>query len=566
VGATTLDEYRKHIEKDAALERRFQPVMVGEPTVADSISILRGLKERYELHHGVRIKDAALVTAARLSARYIADRFLPDKAIDLIDEAGAKLRMDINSMPEELDEIERKIKQLEIEREAIKREKDKKKLKSLNENIANLQEDRDAMKSKWKDEKEIIDGIQSTKEEIENLKFDADLAEREGDLGKVAEIRYSLLVEKEAELKLHEDKVKILQDENSQLLKEEVDSEDIAEIVSKWTGIPVTKLVETEKDRLLHLEDELKKRIIGQDQAVEAVSNAIRISRAGLQDPKRPVGSFIFMGTTGVGKTELAKALAELLFSDEKAITRIDMTEYQEQHSVSKLIGAPPGYIGYDEGGQLTEAVRRKPYSIVLLDEIEKAHPSVLNILLQVLEDGRLTDNKGRVADFKNTIIIMTSNLGTDIIEAAFDEMDATNQDHLIEKVKEDVTLLMKQTMRPEFINRIDDTIIFNRLGKKEIREIVLLQFNQLTDVLLDKKITIKPSDEAIDYLVEKGYDPQFGARPIKRIIQKKVLNELSKEILKGRVEDEAHLILDVFDGRFVFRQPINKTEEAQLN
>ncbi|NQY08072.1 MAG: ATP-dependent chaperone ClpB [Flavobacteriales bacterium] len=566
IGATTLNEYQKYFEKDKALERRFQKVLIEEPNTLDAISILRGLKEKYESHHKVRIKDEAIIAAVELSQRYISERQLPDKAIDLIDEAGAKLRMDINSMPEELDEIERKIKQLEIEREAIKREKDQKKLKSLNETIANLQEERDAMKSKWQNEKDIIEGIQFFKEEIENLKFEADQAERDGDLAKVAEIRYGTIIEKEAELKNHEDKVKVLQEQDSQLLKEEVDSEDIADIVAKWTGIPVTKLIETEKEKLLHLEDELKNRIVGQNQAVESVSNAIRISRAGLQDGKRPVGSFVFMGTTGVGKTELAKALAELLFSDEKAITRIDMTEFQEQHSVSKLIGAPPGYIGYDEGGQLTEAIRRRPYSIILLDEIEKAHPAVLNILLQVLEDGRLTDSKGRLADFKNTIIIMTSNLGADIIEAAHDQMDVANESILLEKIKEDINLLMKQTMRPEFINRIDDIIIFNRLGKAEIKEIVMLQIEHLSKILENKKITIKASDEVIDYLVEKGYDPQFGARPIKRLIQKKVLNELSKEILKGNVDDGANLILDVFDEQFVFRKPINKTEEAQLN
>ncbi|NQY68083.1 MAG: AAA family ATPase, partial [Flavobacteriales bacterium] len=444
IGATTLNEYQKYFEKDKALERRFQKVLINEPNTLDAISILRGLKEKYESHHKVRIKDEAIIAAVELSTRYISDRQLPDKAIDLIDEAGAKIRMDINSMPEELDELERKIKQFEIEREAIKREKDHNKLSALNEKLANLQEERDAMKSKWQEEKDIIDGIQILKEEIEDLKFEAEQAERDGDLAKVAEIRYSILIEKQEVFKTYKDKVKLLQDQNSQLLKEEVDSEDIADIVSKWTGIPINKLIETEKEKLLHLEDELKKRVIGQDHAIESVSNAIRISRAGLQDAKRPIGSFIFMGTTGVGKTELAKALAELLFSDEKAVTRLDMTEFQEQYSVSKLIGAPPGYIGYDEGGQLTEAIRQRPYSIILLDEIEKAHPAVFNILLQVLEDGRLTDSKGRVADFKNTLIIMTSNLGADIIEKAYTQIDVANENQILDQMKEEINILLK--------------------------------------------------------------------------------------------------------------------------
>ena len=557
IGATTLKEYQKYFEVDKALERRFQQVLVNEPNDLDAISILRGLKEKYESHHKVRIKDEAIISAVELSQRYINDRFLPDKAIDLIDEAASKMRLEINSMPIELDEVERKLRQLEIEREAIKREKDEKKLINLNKKIANLVDVRSDLKAKWEGEKEAVEGVQNVKKEIENLKFQADQAERDGDLGVVAEIRYGKLVEANQNLLVFTSRLNEMKESGSQMIKEEVDSEDIAGVVSRWTGIPITKMVKSETEKLLHLEDELHKRVIGQEESIAAVSDAVRRSRAGLQDEKKPIGSFIFLGTTGVGKTELAKALAEYLFDNENAITRIDMSEYQERHSVSRLVGAPPGYVGYDEGGQLTEAVRRKPYSIVLLDEIEKAHPDVFNILLQVLDEGRLTDNKGRVANFKNSIIIMTSNLGSELINQSFDNVDEVLRGRAYETAKENVFELLKRTLKPEFLNRIDETIMFEPLSKRDIKEIVRLQFKHLQTLLKSKEINLTASEDVIDKLADVGFDPQFGARPIKRVIQKEVVNSLSKELLAGRVMKGQEIVLDEFDGKYVFRKPI---------
>ncbi|KQS53366.1 ATP-dependent chaperone ClpB [Flavobacterium sp. Leaf359] len=557
IGATTLDEYQKYFEKDKALERRFQKVMVDEPDTESAISILRGIKEKYETHHQVRIKDEAIIAAVELSQRYITNRFLPDKAIDLMDEAASKLRMEINSKPEELDVLDRKIMQLEIEMEAIKRENDENKLKSLGLELANLKEERNEIFAKWKSEKDIVDNVQATKTEIENFKLEAERAEREGDYGKVAELRYGKI--KEAQERLDTFQKQLQENEGHSLIKEEVTREDIAEVVAKWTGIPVMKMLQGEREKLLHLEEELHKRVVGQEEAIEAVSDAVRRSRAGLQDVKKPIGSFLFLGTTGVGKTELAKALASYLFDDENAMTRIDMSEYQERHSVSRLVGAPPGYVGYDEGGQLTEAVRRKPYSVVLLDEIEKAHPDTFNILLQVLDEGRLTDNKGRLADFKNTIIIMTSNMGSSIIQEKFENLKG-NVESAIEAAKVEVLALLKQTVRPEFINRIDDIVMFTPLNENNIKEIVGLQLKSITKMLALQNITLDATPEAIDYLAKKGYDPQFGARPVKRVVQKEVLNELSKEILSGKVTTDSIILLDSFDGKLVFR---NQTELA---
>lgn len=559
IGATTLNEYQKYIEKDKALERRFQKVVVDEPDTQDAISILRGLKERYEVHHKVRIKDEAIIAAVEMSQRYIADRFLPDKAIDLVDEAAAKLRMEIDSVPEELDKIEREIMSLEIEREALKRENDEARLKGLSEEIANLTDQRNQLRARWQAEKEVVEGIQQKKQEIENLKQEADQAERAGDYGLVAEIRYGRI--KEAETKLAEFNTKLHEtQEGSRLVKEEVDAEDIASVVSRWTGIPVTRMLQSEREKLLHLEDELHKRVVGQEEAIAAIADAVRRSRAGLQDPKRPIGSFIFLGTTGVGKTELARALAEFLFNQDNAMVRIDMSEYQEKHTVSRLIGAPPGYVGYDEGGQLTEAVRRRPYSVVLLDEIEKAHPDVFNILLQVLDEGRLTDNKGRTANFKNTIVIMTSNIGSHIIQENFEELDEFNKEEILAKTKNQVYDVLKKSIRPEFLNRIDETIMFAPLTREDIRGIVDLQFSHLQTMLAEQDIQITATDEALDWLAQLGYDPQFGARPLKRVMQKKVLNELSKQILASTVTKDSHIVLDMFDHQFVFR---NETVEA---
>ena len=561
VGATTLNEYQKYFEKDKALVRRFQTVLVDEPSTEDAISILRGIKDKYENHHKVIIKDAAIIAAVELSQRYITDRHLPDKAIDLIDEAASKIRMEINSKPEELDELERKIMQLEIEKAAILRENDVKKLDLLAKELANLNQQKDTFLAKWKAERDVIDAIQKSKEDIENLKIEADNAERSGDYGKVAEIRYGKIKETENLLETNKAKLAEIQ-ANSKMIKEEVSVEEIAEVVSKWTGIPVSKMVESERSKLLRLEDELNKRVVGQNEAIEALSDAVRRSRAGLQDAKRPIGSFIFLGTTGVGKTELAKALAEYLFNDENAMTRIDMSEYQEKHSVSRLVGAPPGYVGYDEGGQLTEAVRRKPYSIILLDEIEKAHPDVFNILLQVLDDGRLTDNKGRVVNFKNTIIIMTSNLGSHIIQETFDGKKEVELEAAGEKAKLLVMELLKQTIRPEFLNRIDETIMFTPLTKNNVRQIVQIQFNKLKEMLLEKDIKLVITDDAFDHIAEVGYDPQFGARPVKRVIQRQVLNELSKAILGGTIDTNEPVVMDVFDHKIVFRRPIHEKEE----
>jgi len=552
IGATTLNEYQKYFEKDKALERRFQKVMINEPSTEDAISILRGIKEKYENHHKIQIKDSAIIAAVELSQRYITDRFLPDKAIDLIDEAGSRLRMEINSKPEALDEIERKIMQLEIEREAIKRENDTKKLSKIKEELANLNEEKNSLTAKWQAEKDVVDGIQNAKEDIENLKYEAEQAERAGDFGTVAEIRYGKMKEAEDDLEKFKNDLAAIQ-ANSQMIKEEVTAEEIAEVVSKWSGIPVTKMIESEREKLLRLEDELHNRVVGQDEAIIAVSDAVRRSRAGLQDEKRPIGSFIFLGTTGVGKTELAKALSEFLFSDENAMTRIDMSEYQEKHSVSRLLGAPPGYVGYDEGGQLTEAVRRKPYSVILLDEIEKAHPDVFNILLQVLDDGRLTDNKGRVVNFKNTIIIMTSNIGSHLIQANFENLKDDNRDEVIEKTKEDVFGLLKQTLRPELLNRIDETIVFTPLSKKDIHKIVEIQLKGLAKTLSKNDIKLSYTDKAVDKIAELGYDPQFGARPVKRVIQRNVMNELSKQILGGNVHADSSILIDEKDGEFVF-------------
>ncbi|WP_420399954.1 ATP-dependent chaperone ClpB [Flagellimonas sp.] len=551
IGATTLDEYQKYFEKDKALERRFQKVVIDEPDTESAISILRGIKEKYETHHKVRIKDEAVISAVELSQRYITNRFLPDKAIDLMDEAASKLRMEINSKPEELDVLDRKIMQLEIEIEAIKRENDKAKLQSLNLELANLKEERNEIFAQWESEKSVVDNIQKTKHDIENYKLEAERAERNGDYGKVAELRYGKIKESQENLQKLQDELAAQQTAGT-LIKEEVTNEDIAEVVAKWTGIPVTKMLQSEREKLLQLEDVLHKRVVGQEEAITAVSDAIRRSRAGLQDAKKPIGSFLFLGSTGVGKTELAKTLAAYLFDDENAITRIDMSEYQERHAVSRLVGAPPGYVGYDEGGQLTEAVRRKPYSVVLLDEIEKAHPDTFNILLQVLDEGRLTDNKGRVADFKNAIIIMTSNMGSPIIQEKFE--DATDLDNAAEAARMEVMGLLRKTIRPEFLNRIDDIIMFTPLDKANIKEIVRLQLEQLKKMVSKQHITLDATEEAIDYLAIKGYDPQFGARPVKRLIQKEVLNNLSKELLAGKIKAESIVLLDSFDDKLVFR------------
>ena len=558
IGATTLDEYQKYFEKDKALERRFQKVTVDEPDTESAISILRGIKEKYETHHKVRIKDEAIIVAVELSQRYITNRFLPDKAIDLMDEAASKLRMEINSKPEELDVLDRRIMQLEIEIEAIKREKDEAKLKVLRAELANLKEDRNELHARWQNEKGVVDNIQNLKSDIENFKAEAERAEREGDYGKVAEIRYGKI--KEAQEKLEELQKTVAENQNEKsLIQEEVTNEDIAEVVAKWTGIPVTKMLQTDREKLLKLEDELHKRVVGQNEAIIAVSDAVRRSRAGLQDQKRPIGSFLFLGTTGVGKTELAKALAEYLFDDESAMTRIDMSEYQERHSVSRLVGAPPGYVGYDEGGQLTEAVRRKPYSVVLLDEIEKAHPDTFNILLQVLDEGRLTDNKGRLADFKNTIIIMTSNMGSHIIQEKYDNMK--DLDTAMESAKTEVLGLLKQNVRPEFINRIDDIIMFSPLTQKDIRKIVSLQLKDVKKMLEKQHIVLDATDEAISFLASRGFDPQFGARPVKRVVQREVLNKLSKEILAGNIKTDSIILIDEFNEELVFRNETNPVE-----
>ena len=563
IGATTLNEYQKYFEKDKALERRFQKVMIDEPTVEDAISILRGLKDRYETHHHVRIRDEAIIAAVELSHRYITDRFLPDKAIDLIDESAAKLRLEMNSMPEELDSLERQIRQLEIEREAIKRENDEAKLRELNTEIANLSVQRDTLTAKWKEEKDLVERIQTAKAEIENLKQRAERAEREGDYGQVAEIRYGKIKEQEKLIGgLNE---QLLAISEKRLLKEEVDAEDIAENVAKATGIPVTRMLQSEREKLLHLEERLHERVVGQDEAITAVADAIRRSRAGLQDPKKPIGSFIFLGTTGVGKTELAKTLAEFLFDDDSMMTRIDMSEYQEKHTVSRLVGAPPGYVGYDEGGQLTEAVRRKPYSVVLLDEIEKAHPDVWNVLLQVLDDGRLTDNKGRVVNFKNTIIIMTSNIGSHLIQDAFENVNEKNVDEVTEKARAEVMNLLRQTIRPEFLNRVDEIIMFKPLMKKEIMNIVRIQLNQLRQLLAQSGIDLQFSDYTLEYLAEQGFDPQFGARPLKRLIQKELVNQLSRRLLAGDIDKTRPVLVDVFDNTVVFRNE-NGTAAAQKN
>ena len=553
IGATTLDEYQKYFEKDKALERRFQTVMVAEPDTLSTISILRGLKERYENHHKVRIKDEAIIAAVELSNRYITERFLPDKAIDLMDEAAAKLRMERDSVPEELDEISRHLKQLEIEREAIKREKDEPKLQQLNKEIAELKEQETSYKAKWQSEKELVNKIQQNKQEIEQLKFEADKAEREGDYGKVAEIRYGKLQVLENEIKDIQEDLKHKQGDNA-MIKEEVTAEDIADVVSRWTGIPVNKMLQSERDKLLNLEQELHLRVVGQEEAIAAVSDAVRRSRAGLQDPKRPIGSFIFLGTTGVGKTELAKALADYLFDDESLMTRIDMSEYQEKHSVSRLIGAPPGYVGYDEGGQLTEAVRRKPYSVVLFDEIEKAHPDVFNILLQVLDDGRLTDNKGRTVNFKNTIIIMTSNLGSSYIQSQFEKINDENREVIVEETKKEVMSMLKKTIRPEFLNRIDETIMFLPLNKEEIEQIVMLQIGGIKNMLADNGITLQMTDEAIRFIASTGYDPEFGARPVKRAIQRYLLNDLSKKLLSQEVDRSKPIIVETAGDGLIFR------------
>ena len=553
IGATTLDEYQKYFEKDKALERRFQTVMVAEPDTLSTISILRGLKERYENHHKVRIKDEAIIAAVELSNRYITERFLPDKAIDLMDEAAAKLRMERDSVPEELDEISRHLKQLEIEREAIKREKDESKLQQLNKEIAELKEQETSYKAKWQSEKELVNKIQQNKQEIEQLKFEAEKAEREGDYGKVAEIRYGKLQALENEIKDIQEDLKHKQGDSA-MIKEEVTAEDIADVVSRWTGIPVNKMLQSERDKLLHLEQELHLRVVGQEEAIAAVSDAVRRSRAGLQDPKRPIGSFIFLGTTGVGKTELAKALADYLFDDESLMTRIDMSEYQEKHSVSRLIGAPPGYVGYDEGGQLTEAVRRKPYSVVLFDEIEKAHPDVFNILLQVLDDGRLTDNKGRTVNFKNTIIIMTSNLGSAYIQSQFEKINDENREVVIEETKKEVMSMLKKTIRPEFLNRIDETIMFLPLNREEIEQIVMLQINGIKNMLAGNGITLEMTDEAVRFIASTGYDPEFGARPVKRAIQRYLLNDLSKKLLSQEVDRSKPIIVETAGDGLKFR------------
>ena len=558
IGATTLAEYQKYFEKDKALERRFQSVLIDEPSVPDTISILRGLKERYEVHHRVRIKDEAIIAAAELSHRYISDRFLPDKAIDLIDEAAAKLRLEIDSVPEELDEIERRIRQLEIEREAIKRENDQDKIAQIDKELGSLREQRDQMKARWQNEKSIVEEIQAEVKNIESYKFEAEQAERAGDYGKVAELRYGRIKEAEKKVEDLKARLKEMQADNA-MINEEVDSEQIAEVVSKWTGIPVTRMLQSERERLLHLEDELHKRVVGQDEAISVIANAVRRSRAGLSDGKRPIGSFIFLGTTGVGKTELAKALAEVLFDDENMMVRIDMSEYQERHSVSRLIGAPPGYVGYDESGQLTEAVRRKPYSIVLFDEIEKAHPDVFNILLQVLEDGRLTDNKGRTCDFKNTIIIMTSNMGSDIIREKLENGVPSQYD--LDETKKAVMEMLKQRIRPEFLNRIDEIIMFQPLTQNQIKDIVRIQLRTVAKMLEQNDITISATDEAVNRLAEVGYDPAMGARPVKRVIQREILNEMSRQLLEGKIHSNETIIIDVIDSQFVFYNPNSKGE-----
>ena len=555
IGATTLAEYQKYFEQDKALARRFQSVLIDEPDVSDTISILRGLKERYEVHHKVRIKDEAIIAAAELSNRYISDRFLPDKAIDLIDEAAAKLRLEIDSVPEELDEIERKIRQLEIEREAIKRENDQDKLASLTSQLATLNEERSQMKARWQSEKTLVEAIQTEVKNIESYKFEAEQAERSGDYGRVAELRYGRIKDAERHVEELKLQLKEMQADNA-MINEEVDGEQIAEVVSKWTGIPVTRMLQSEKERLLNLESELHKRVVGQDEAINTIADAIRRSRTGLSDAKRPIGSFLFLGSTGVGKTELAKALAEVLFDDEDMMVRIDMTEYQERHSVSRLIGAPPGYVGYDESGQLTEAVRRKPYSIVLFDEIEKAHPDVFNILLQVLEDGRLTDNKGRVADFKNTVIIMTSNMGSHIIQEKLADIDNVNSQYVLDETKNEVMGMLKHQVRPEFLNRIDEIIMFRPLTKKQIREVVKIQLKLVSNMLEKNEIVVSATDEAVNHLAEIGYDPAMGARPIKRVIQREILNELSREILQGKISSSDNIIIDVIDGQFCFYNP----------
>jgi ATP-dependent Clp protease ATP-binding subunit ClpB len=553
IGATTLAEYQKYIENDKALERRFQKVMVEEPDTQDAISILRGLKERYEMHHRVRIKDEAIISSVELSQRYISDRFLPDKAIDLLDEAASKLRLEMDSVPEELDELNRRIMQLEIEREAIKRENDEVKVNQLSEEIANLNEQRTGINARWQQEKEIVDGIQEKKEAIEQYKLEAEQAERNGDYGKVAEIRYGLV--KQAEDDLRQLQVQLAEAQSDKpMVKQEVDSEDIAEVVSRWTGIPVQRMLQSERDKLLRLEDELHRRVVGQEEAIAAISDAVRRSRAGLQDPKKPIGSFIFLGTTGVGKTELAKALAEFLFNSDQAMIRIDMSEYQEKHTVSRLIGAPPGYVGYDEGGQLTEAVRRRPYSVVLLDEIEKAHPDVFNILLQVLDDGRLTDNKGRTANFRNTIIIMTSNLGSDVIREQFETLTNLNKEEVVARAKSQVFEILKRSIRPEFLNRIDEVIMFEPLSREHVREIVGLQMNHITRQLAEMGIELQADEAALDWLAQLGYDPQFGARPLKRVLQKRVVNELSKRILAGEVHKDSRILLACDGPELVFR------------
>ncbi|MCC6768960.1 MAG: ATP-dependent chaperone ClpB [Bacteroidia bacterium] len=562
IGATTLNEYQKYFEKDKALERRFQKVLIDEPDAQDAISILRGLKEKYESHHKVMIRDEAIIAAVEMSQRYINDRFLPDKAIDLIDEAASKLRMEINSLPEELDDLERRIRQLEIEREAIKRENDDKKLGQLSEEIANLEQERNAFKAKWQHEKNILDEIQKSKEKIEGFKFEAEQAERAGDFGKVAELRYGRI--KEEEVRMESLKASLVETQSSKaMIKEEVDAEDIAGVVSRWTGIPVNRMLQSEREKLLHLEEELHKRVVGQDEAIEAVSDAIRRARAGLQDKKRPIGSFIFLGTTGVGKTELAKALAEFLFNNDQAMTRIDMSEYQERHTVSRLVGAPPGYVGYDEGGQLTEAVRRKPYSVVLLDEIEKAHPDVFNVLLQVLDDGRLTDNKGRVVNFKNTIIIMTSNIGSHLIQESFEQLNDSNREHIVAEAKTKVFELLKKTIRPEFLNRIDDIIMFQPLSREEVEQIVKLQMQQVQAMLAEQGYHLEATPEAIDWLAQLGYDPQFGARPVKRVFQRKVLNELSRQILAGTIRQDVPIVLDEIENHLFFKNKQLKEEQV---
>jgi ATP-dependent Clp protease ATP-binding subunit ClpB len=561
IGATTLNEYQKFFEKDKALERRFQKVMIDEPNVEDAISILRGIKDRYETHHHVRIKDEAIIAAVELSSRYITDRFLPDKAIDLIDESAAKLRLEMNSMPEELDQLQRQIRQLEIEREAIKRENDDDKLRQLSSEIGNLSVTRDTLMSKWKQEKELVEKVQNAKAEIESLKLAAEKAEREGDYGKVAEIRYGKI--KDAEKVIDEYSKQLASNSDKRLLKEEVDAEDIAEAVAKATGIPVSRMLQSEREKLLHLEKHLHQRVVGQDEAITAVADAIRRSRAGLQDPKRPIGSFIFLGTTGVGKTELAKALAEYLFDDESMMTRIDMSEYQEKHTVSRLIGAPPGYVGYDEGGQLTEAVRRKPYSVILLDEIEKAHPDTFNILLQVLDDGRLTDNKGRVVNFKNTIIIMTSNMGSQIIQANFENVNENNKEEVVEQTRLEVMDLLRQTIRPEFLNRVDEVIMFQPLLKTEIKGIIRIQLDNLSKMLRKNGVDLRFTDYTLDYLAENGYDAQYGARPLKRLIQKMIVNPLSKKILEGSIDHQHPVLVDVFDGVVVFRNEHEEREKS---